>query len=123
MAVNQGLKLALQGTVCSVWPHSGRGVLEALFCGPRLKPLSNLLYFCFCSVSFVLFFGLTAYGILASGPGMEPAPPALEGEALTPGPPAKNSLHRASQHLELLGTTCELPGTTVLTFLLSSRTS
>ena len=43
MAVNQGLKLVLQGTVCFVWPHSDQGVLKVLLCGPLLKPLLNLL--------------------------------------------------------------------------------
>ena len=33
------------------------------------------------------FFGHTAHGILALQPGIEPAPPALEGEVLTTGQP------------------------------------
>ena len=33
------------------------------------------------------FFGREACGILAPQPGIEPAPPALEGEVLTTGPP------------------------------------
>ena len=36
------------------------------------------------------FFGHEAYGILAPPPGIEPAPLALEGEVLTPGPPGKS---------------------------------
>ena len=36
------------------------------------------------------FFGGEACGILAPRPGIEPAPPALEGEVLTPGPPGKS---------------------------------
>ena len=36
------------------------------------------------------FFGLKACGILAPRPGIEPAPPALEGEVLTTGPPGKS---------------------------------
>ena len=36
------------------------------------------------------FFGQEACGILASRPGIEPAPPALEGEVLTTGPPGKS---------------------------------
>ena len=36
------------------------------------------------------FFGCEARGILALGPGIEPAPPALEGEVLTTGPPGKS---------------------------------
>ena len=39
---------------------------------------------------FILFFGCEACGILAPQPGMEPAPPALEGKVLTTGPPAKS---------------------------------
>ena len=38
---------------------------------------------------YVLFFGLEARGILAPRPGIEPAPPALEGEVLTTGPPGR----------------------------------
>ena len=38
------------------------------------------------------FFGQEACGILAPGPGIEPAPPALEGEVLTAGPPGKVSV-------------------------------
>ena len=33
------------------------------------------------------FFGQEACGIFAPRPGVRPAPPALEGEVLTPGPP------------------------------------
>ena len=36
------------------------------------------------------FFGHEACGILAPGPGIELAPPALEGEVLTTGPPGKS---------------------------------
>ena len=36
------------------------------------------------------FFGREACGILAPRPGIEPAPPALEGEVLTTGPPRKS---------------------------------
>ena len=39
------------------------------------------------------FFGHKAYGILALWSGIKPAPPALEGEVLTTGPPGK-SLNR-----------------------------
>ena len=38
------------------------------------------------------FFGCEACGILAPPPGIEPAPPALEGEVLTTGPPGKSPL-------------------------------
>ena len=46
--------------------------------------LSNTCYFLF------LFFGPEARGILAPRQGTEPAPPALEGEVLTTGPPRKS---------------------------------
>ena len=36
------------------------------------------------------FSGPEACGILAPWPGIEPAPPALEGEVLTNGPPGKS---------------------------------
>ena len=36
------------------------------------------------------FFGQEACGILAPPPGIEPTPPALEGEVLTTGPPGKS---------------------------------
>ena len=36
------------------------------------------------------FFGQEACGILAPRPGIEPAPPALEGKVLTTGPPGKS---------------------------------
>ena len=36
------------------------------------------------------FFGREACGILAPWPGIEPAPPILEGEILTTGPPGKS---------------------------------
>ena len=38
---------------------------------------------------YVVFFGLEACGILTPQPGIEPIPPALEGEVLTPGPSGK----------------------------------
>ena len=38
---------------------------------------------------YVLFFGCEACGILPSQPGIKPAPPALQGEVLTTGPPGK----------------------------------
>ena len=53
-----------------------------------LKSLLNLLQYCFCFMFW--FFGPEAYGILAPQPGIEPAPPALEGEVLTTGPPGKS---------------------------------
>ena len=48
----------------------------------------NLLQHCCCSV--FVFFGHEACGILASQSGIEPAPPALEGEVLTTGLPGKS---------------------------------
>ena len=39
---------------------------------------------------FFFFFGHKAPGILAPGPGIEPATPELEGEVLTTGPPGKS---------------------------------
>ena len=45
------------------------------------------------------FFGREACGILAPRPGIEPAPPALEGEVLTTGPPGK-SPHFRNQKIE-----------------------
>ena len=39
------------------------------------------------------FFGHEAYGILAPQSGMEPTPPALEGEVLTTGSAAKSLKH------------------------------
>ena len=36
------------------------------------------------------FFGRKAHGFLAPRPGIEPAPPALEGKVLTTGPPGKS---------------------------------
>ena len=48
-----------------------------------------MLQYCFC-FTFYFFFGWEACGILALQPGIEPAPPALEGEVLTTGPPGKS---------------------------------
>ena len=42
------------------------------------------------------FFGHEAYGILAPRPGVEPAPPALEGEVLTTGPSGKSLINTSS---------------------------
>ena len=53
-----------------------------------LKSLLNLLQYCFCFMFW--FFGHEACGILAPWTGIEPAPPALEGEVLTTGPPGKS---------------------------------
>ena len=39
---------------------------------------------------YALVFGCESCGILAPQPGIEPTPPALEGEVLTIGPPGKS---------------------------------
>ena len=53
-----------------------------------LKSLLNLLQYCFCFMFYS--FGREARGLLAPRPVIEPAPPALEGEVLTTGPPGKS---------------------------------
>ena len=45
-----------------------------------LKPLLNLLQYCFCFRLWI-FFVPEACGILVTQPGMEPGPPALEGQS------------------------------------------
>ena len=52
-------------------------------------------------VWFVFFFGFSVreHGILVPWPGIEPAPPALEGEILTTGPPRKSQQKFLSQVL------------------------
>ena len=62
--------------------------LKIFWCGPFLKFLLNLLQYCFCFMFW--FFGPEARGILAPLPGIEPTPPALEGEVLTTGQPGKS---------------------------------
>ena len=57
------------------------------------KALLNLLQYCFCFI--FCFFGHEACGILASQPGFELSPPALEGAVLTTGPPGKSLLSRS----------------------------
>ena len=52
-----------------------------------LKSLSSLLQYCFCFVFWFWFFGQEGCGMLAPQPGIEPVPPALEGEVLTTGLP------------------------------------
>ena len=52
------------------------------------KSLLNLLQYCFCFILWL--FGCEARGALATGPGIEPTPPALEGKVLTTGPPGKS---------------------------------
>ena len=53
-----------------------------------LKPLLNLLQYCFCFMFWS--FGHEACRIMATPRGMEPVLPALEGEVLTTGPPGKS---------------------------------
>ena len=50
--------------------------------------LLNLLQYCFCFIFW--FLGHEACGILAHHPGIKPAPPALEDEVLTTGPPGRS---------------------------------
>ena len=69
------------------------------------KSLLNLLQY--CSVSCFGFLGLETCGILASRPEMEPAPPTLEGEVLTTGPPRSPTLLDFKLVL-LLDRTCKL---------------
>ena len=57
------------------------------WCGPSLKSLLNLLQYCLCFMFWC--FGREACGILVPWPGIEPTPPALEGEVLTTGLPGK----------------------------------
>ena len=52
------------------------------------KSLWNLLQYCFCFMFW--FSGHEACGVLAPWPGIEPLPPALEGEVLTTEPPEKS---------------------------------
>ena len=64
-----------------------------VLCGPFLKPLLNLLQYCFWFM--FCFCSCKPCGILISKPGIKPTSPALEGEVLTPGPQEK-SLNKAS---------------------------
>ena len=59
------------------------------------KSLLNRLQYCFCFV--VCFFGHEACGVLAPWLGIEPTPPALEGDILATGPPGKslNSMEKS----------------------------
>ena len=63
-----------------------------------------MLQYCFFFLFFLFkmfwFSGCEARGILAPRTGIETAPPALGGEALTPGPPGKSlpCLYRPTEH-------------------------
>ena len=52
------------------------------------------------------FFGHEACGILAPRPGIEPAPPALEGKVLTTGPPGKSLIFLFIQNIYHQITSC-----------------
>ena len=58
--------------------------------GPWYQKCWGLLCYNIASVLCFGFFGQEACGILAPQPEIEPAPPALEGEVLTTGPPGKS---------------------------------
>ena len=60
---------------------------DFFWCGPFWKSLLNLLQHCFCFMFW--FFGHEQHEILAPQPGLKRAPPVLEGEVLTTGPPEK----------------------------------
>ena len=62
------------------------------WCGPFLKSLLNLFQYCFCFM-FWFWGGCKACGILVPWPGIKLAPPALEGKALTTGPPGNSLSH------------------------------
>ena len=62
--------------------------LFVFWCGPFFQVSIEHCY----NITSVLFWiwGPKAWGILASWPRIEPAPPAMEGEVLTTGPPGKS---------------------------------
>ena len=69
----------------------GTFVFVGFLCGPFLKSLLNLLQYCFFFKKiYFSFFGHQACGVIALVPGIEPTPPALEGEFLITGPPGKS---------------------------------
>ena len=63
--------------------------IDYFLCRSFLNSVLNLLQHCFCFMFW--FFGPKACGMLASPPGMEPAPSVLEGKVLTTRPPGKSS--------------------------------
>ena len=72
-----------------------RGAWQAIVHGvtksqTQLSKITYLIYYNIASVLCFQFFGNEAYGILAPQPGIEPTPPALEGEILTTGPAGKS---------------------------------
>ena len=58
------------------------------WCGPFFKVFIAFVTILF--LFYVWFFGCEACGILAPQPGLKPAPPALEDEVLTTGPPGRS---------------------------------
>ena len=52
---------------------------------------------------YVLVFGHETCGILATRPGIEPAPPALEGEVLTTGLPGKSLYFLITYSIRIIG--------------------
>ena len=69
---------------CAEWFHC---FFRFFYVGHFLS-LLNLLHYCFCFMFW--FFGQEACRILASQPGINPAPPALEDKGLTTGPRGKS---------------------------------
>ena len=56
---------------------------------PAFYEFVTILFLFYVLVSFFFFFGHQVCGIVGHGPGMEPNPPAMEGEVLTTGPLGK----------------------------------
>lgn len=78
---------------------------EVFFDGDHiLKPLLNLLQYCFCFMSW--FFGHEACGILAPQPGAEPILLASEGEVLITRLPGKSLMAFLFLPLMSLGGVC-----------------
>ena len=76
-----------------------------------LKSLLNLLEYCFRFMFW--FFGHEAWKILAPQRGIEPSPPALEGDVLTTGPPRKSLEGIFKGILKPMSDTKVLPGYTL----------
>ena len=87
----------IQGPVHVLWSHPSLLVLESLCSLTNFffKSLLSLLQHCFYFMFW--FFGHEVCGILSPQPGLEPMPPALEGEVLTTGPPGR-SLDNPFEH-------------------------
>lgn len=65
----------------------------------------------FVTISLLFCFGFLATGLLALWPGIDPAPPALEGEVLTTGPLGKSLLFPLNASFCLLSLLSHLPST------------